>query len=150
MQPISGHQGPVLSVAFSRDGRFLATGSLDKTAKLWEVESGRAVRSFQAHTSLVFSVAFSPDGRLLATGAGDGAVRLWDAQTGQELVQLWHLREGGWFAITPKGYFAYDGQETTLSRISLDDARTGQPLSLEEVKTYHRPDLVRQAVTKGL
>jgi parallel beta-helix repeat protein len=75
---LTGHTSYVNSVAFSPDGRLLASGSLDDTIKLWEVASGREVRTLSGHTSWVNSVAFSPDGRLLASGSDDRTIRLWD------------------------------------------------------------------------
>jgi WD40 repeat protein len=68
----------VTSVAFSPDGRLLASGSYDKTIKLWDVATGSLVRTLSGHTDDVYSVAFSPDGRLLASGSGDETIRLWD------------------------------------------------------------------------
>jgi WD40 repeat protein len=65
-------------VAFSPDGRLLASGSDDKTIKLWEVASGSLVRTLSGHTNDVRSVAFSPDGRLLASGSDDKTIKLWD------------------------------------------------------------------------
>jgi WD40 repeat protein len=73
---LAGSNGGVASVAFSSDGQLLASGSADRTVRLWKVGDGSLVREVKGHTDSVRSVAFSPDGRLLASGSNDQSVRL--------------------------------------------------------------------------
>jgi WD40 repeat protein len=76
---LEGHRGPVTGLAFSPDGRRLASGSEDKTIKIWDCTTGEQLLYLIGQTGPVTGVAFSPDGKLLASGAGDGTVRIWDA-----------------------------------------------------------------------
>lgn len=83
-----GHTSPVDALAFSPDRRWLASGSGDKTIRIWDVETGRSLRTLTAHAGAVWSVAFSPDGRRLASASQDGTVRVWDAASGASLYTL--------------------------------------------------------------
>ena len=86
--PRSGHTSAVNDVAFSPDGRWLASGSSDQIVKLWEAATGRAVRTLAGHSNSVEAVAFSPDGRWLASGSWDKTVKLWEVATGREVRTL--------------------------------------------------------------
>ena len=78
--------GAVYSVAFSPDGKTLASGSADGTVRLWDVATGQQIGDLlTGATGPVNSVTFSPDGQTLASGSGDGTVRLWDVATGQQI-----------------------------------------------------------------
>jgi WD40 repeat protein len=72
-----------MSVAFSPDGRQALSDSLDDTLKLWDLASGRVIRTFSGHSSIVMSVAFSPDGRQVLSGSGDRTLTLWDVASGK-------------------------------------------------------------------
>jgi WD40 repeat protein len=82
-----GHELAVIAVAISPDSNYVATGSRDKTAKLWEVRSGREVRSFLGHEATVNALDFSSDGKYLITSSGDKTARIWEVATGKEVYR---------------------------------------------------------------
>jgi WD40 repeat protein/serine/threonine protein kinase len=79
------------AVAYSPDGKYLATGSFaDTSVKQWDLATGREISAFAGHAGPVSCVAYSPDGKRLASGSMDKTIRLWDLATGQVIVTLFH------------------------------------------------------------
>ncbi|MHC4843382.1 MAG: WD40 domain-containing protein, partial [Planctomycetota bacterium] len=84
----TGHSSAVTAVAFSASGRLVLSGSEDGTLKLWEVTTGREIRTLTGHSSSVTAVCFSPNGRFALSGSDNGRVMLWEVSTGQIIRSL--------------------------------------------------------------
>lgn len=101
---LRGHTGEVETVAFSPNGKLLASGSEDSTIRLWRVSDGTCLDVLSGHVRDVLSVAFSPDGTLLASGSWDNTVRLWRVSDGKLLyIMRGHTK---W---VPTVHFSPDG-----------------------------------------
>jgi predicted NACHT family NTPase len=85
---LPGLESAVWSVAFSKDGSLIATGSYGKKVKVFEAASGKEVAAFDGHKNWVTCVAFSPDGSTLASGSEDTTIKLWDLKTQKERATL--------------------------------------------------------------
>jgi WD40 repeat protein/uncharacterized caspase-like protein len=113
---LKGHGRAVGKVAFSRDGKLLATAGTDNTIKIWDFAAKRELLTLTGHTSIIDSLDFSPDGRLIASAGEDGSTFLWDAKTGEHLLTLISLDDGAeWMVVTPQGLF--DGTPVSWNQI---------------------------------
>jgi WD40 repeat protein len=120
----------VTSVSFSPDGKTLASGSYDKTVKLWNVESDKELKTLSGYSYSVRSVSFSPDSKTLAaSGSYDKTVKLWDVESGKELKTL-----SGHFSDVWSVNFSPDGK-TLASGSSDNTVKLWDMESGKELKT---------------
>ena len=141
---ITAHGDTLRSLCFSRDGKWLATGSCnDKAARLWEVSSGQLVRTFTGPTHPVSSVALSPHGTLLAAGTHEPSIRLWRVSDGSLLqgpINVGKLGEtSGYVAFSPDGKVLATSAEDNLVRLFA--VADGQPLRALRGHTHYVLDL---------
>lgn len=130
---LNGHSGPVRSLVFSSDGK-LASGSEDKTVRVWDGTTGQQLWVTDAHKDGILAVAFSSDAKKLASASKDKTVKLWDVGTAQKLVELiGHKFEVSAVAFSPDGKTVATGGEDKT--IKLWDPNTGQ-----ERTTFTRHD----------
>src|SRR5258706_581886 len=88
VRTLRGHTDWIGRIAWSPDGRMLASPSSDKTIRLWDTETGECLRTLEGHAEAVNSVAFDPAGRTLASASDDNTVRLWEPASGKLLRTL--------------------------------------------------------------
>ena len=132
---LKGHTDQVNSVAYSPDGKRLASASGDRTVKVWDAQTGQELLSFKGHTLMVQGVAFSPDGTRLASAGLDGTVKVWDVTNSPE-ARTFRGPTGEVFnvAFSPDGKRLASGSGTwddtkkayVAWEVKVWDAQTGQ------------------------
>jgi hypothetical protein len=121
----------VETVSFSPDGGRIASGSIDKTVRVWDAASGRELACLRGHEDCVLSVSFSPDGRRIASGSNDKTVRVWDAASGRKLVCLrGHERQVTSVCFSPDGGRIASGSYDNTVRVW--DTASGECLEVIE------------------
>jgi WD40 repeat protein len=123
------HGDRINAVAFSPDGKAVASGEKDGVVRLWDVRTGKELGRFLGHEDRVTSVAYSPDGKVLASGSDDGTIRLWVVSTGKEAARAtWHPKEVAALAFAPDGKTLASGSPIEDAHIYLWEVATGKRL----------------------
>ena len=118
----------VLVLAFSADGTLLASGSTDKTVRLWDINNRDKWITLQKHTNWINVLAFSPDGKMLASGSVDKTVQLWDTATGKSLATFTgHINGITALAFSPDSTTLVSGSADGMIRFW--DTENGDPLA---------------------
>ena len=115
---LTGHSNWVFSIAISPDGQTLASGSSDKTIKIWHLSTGKLLHTLTEHSEWVRSVVFSPDGQILVSGSDDKTIKIWNLATGQLLRTLTGHSAPVWsVAISPDGQTLASGSQDKTIKI---------------------------------
>jgi WD40 repeat protein len=119
---LKGHTDYIWAVDFSPDGKYLASGSSDKTARLWDLATGQTIYIFEGHAGEVGEVEFSPDGKSLLVGSAH-ATHLWDVASGRVVQAFSGIRGGGSVAFSPDGKYvvtvSFDDKNAQLWDIAI-------------------------------
>jgi WD40 repeat protein len=148
------HDTWVSSVTFSPDGEYVASGSGDGTARVWEATSGMEIARM-THDGAVYSVAFSPDGKNVVSGSYDNTARVWEATNGEEVARMAHDGFVSSVAFSPNGKYVVSGGHDNTACIwewQAEDlianacAIMPRNLTLEEWQQYVGPEIPYEVI----
>lgn len=146
LKRFKAHDQNVSATAVTYKHGYLATGSWDKTIKLFSFPGLALIRSFQGHTAEITELTFSPDGTRLLSQSADQTTRIWDVATGKELARFINFTDGEWIVITPEGYYNASPNGDRYLNVRVGNNIYG----IENYReAFFRPDLVKVSLSGG-
>ena len=122
---LEGHSGVISSVSYSKDGKFIVSGSYDNTIKIWYSLTGEELITLEGHDSYVTSVSFSPDGKFIVSGSEDKTIKIWNVESGKEIQTLQgHDDDVNSVKYSPDGKYIISGSYDKT--IKIWDAQSGE------------------------
>lgn len=159
LKSLSGHSAGVIALAFSPDGKLLATGSRDNTIRVWETKGWRPVGTYGGHDDDVDSVRFTPDGKFIISASNDNTVKIWEAPGGDEsagtnlqaaeaggrheMCTLVSFTNGDWAVVDDEGRFDTNNLERArgMQWVVPDDPMTPLPIEIF-MREFYEPRLL--------
>ena len=112
------HEDTITSLAYSPDGKFLASASEDRTIKIWDAASGQNIATYTGHTESITSITYSPNGKFLASASNDKSIKIWDTFSGQNVsTYTGHEGKVTSIAYSPNGKFLASASEDKSIKI---------------------------------
>ncbi len=141
---MEGHKGLVWSAVFNPTGTQIVTASWDKTARIWDAESGELLHTLEGHTDWIRSAIYDPNGNHIITIGEDHKTIIWDAYTGKQLYTRLQLKGGDWLAYDE--HYRFDGSPGGIDQLYLVCGL--EVIDLNQVKdSLYVPGLVTQIMS---
>ena len=138
------HYGYVDSVTFSRDGKWIVSGSSDGTIRIWDAKSEKQIRKMDQAKGFYNTVAISPNSKRIVSGSGDGTIKIWDAESGEEIRTLkGHRDDVKSVAFSPDGKRVVSGSDDETAKVwDVESGKvlknfTGHTFTVESVAFIH-------------
>ena len=132
-----GHSGAIKSVSISLDGKYIVSGSHDKTIKIWDIKTAECLKTLEGHKYSVNSVAISPNGKYIVSGSSDSTIKIWNIKTGENIYTIDNTYN---ISIDNNGFFnASDENIDKYLRVS-EAPLTQRKLTLEEINHFRKKD----------
>ncbi len=130
LRTLSGHTGNIFEIAFSQDGKKIASGSADNIIKIWDTDSGKNTATLKGHTDSIYSVAYSPDGLLIVSGSADSTIKIWDTDSGKNIATLkGHTTYISSIAFSPDGKRIASSSGSDDKTIKIWDVDSGKSIA---------------------